>query len=91
MSALERFLGGSVLGVAIRLIAVSVAVGVLMSWLNLTPWDMIDNFREALAHLYQRSSFILRGVFTYFMLGAVIVIPIWLIVRFMKSVPSRKG
>lgn len=89
--SLERFMGGSVIGVVIRLIVISIAVGVVLSWLNLTPWDLIQNLRESLTHLYERSSVIFRELFGYFAIGAVVVIPVWLILRLTKAVPGKKG
>ena len=46
MNALERFLGGSIFGVLVRLIALSVAVGVVLAWLDLTPWALVDSLRR---------------------------------------------
>ena len=91
MSTMERFLGGSVLGVTIRLVAASIAVGVVLSWLNITPWDLLQNLRESLIHLYERGYYIFRDLFGYFAIGAVVVIPIWLILRLTKSVPGKRG
>ena len=88
--SLERFLGGSVIGVVIRLIVISIAVGVVLSWLNLTPWDLIQNLRESLVRLYERSSVIFRELFGYFAIGAVVVIPIWLVLRLTNSLPGGK-
>jgi len=90
MMSLERFMGGSVIGVVIRLIVISIAVGVVLSWLNLTPWDLIQNLRESLVRLYERSSVIFRELFGYFAIGAVVVIPIWLVLRLTKSLPGGK-
>ena len=89
--SLERFLGGSLIGVVIRLIVISIAVGVVLSWLNLTPWDLIQNLRESLFRLYERSSVIFRELFGYFAIGAVVVIPIWLVLRLTKALPGKKG
>ena len=89
--SLERFLGGSLIGVVIRLIVISIAVGVVLSWLNLTPWDLIQNLRESLFRLYERSSVIFRELFGYFAIGAVVVIPVWLVLRLTKALPGKKG
>ena len=91
MSTLERFMGGSVIGVTIRLILASVAVGVVLSWLNITPWDLLQNLRESLHRLYERSYYIFHDLIGYFAIGAVVVIPVWLILRLTKSVPGKKG
>jgi hypothetical protein len=87
MNALERFLGGSLLGVLIRLIALSVAVGVVLAWLDLTPWAVLDSVRRFVTRLFARGFDAVRDLFGYFVLGAVIVVPIFILIRLVKSVP----
>jgi hypothetical protein len=90
MNGLERFLGGSPIGVAIKLIALSIAVGVVLAWLDLTPWTVIESFRRFVERLFANGFEAVRDLFGYFLLGAVIVIPLWLILRLLKSVPAGR-
>jgi hypothetical protein len=90
MNGLERFLGGSLLGVLIRLIALSVAVGILLAWLDLTPWAVLDSVRRFVARLFARGFDAVRDLFGYFLLGAVIVVPIFILIRLVKSVPAGR-
>lgn len=90
MSALERFLGGSLVGVVVKLVALSVAVGVVLAWLDLTPWALIDSFRRFIERILAHGFDAVRDLFGYFLLGAGIVVPIWLIVRLAKSAPSGR-
>jgi Family of unknown function (DUF6460) len=90
MSALERFMGGSVLGTLLKLAVISIAVGLVLAWLNLTPWDVLDNLKRSFDHLFSRSFSILHDLFGYLLVGAVIVIPIWIVLRLVKSAPSGK-
>jgi Family of unknown function (DUF6460) len=87
MDGLERFLGGSVMGVLIRLIALSIAVGVVMAWLDLTPWALIESFRRFLQRVFNHGFDAVRDIAGYFLLGAMIVVPVWLVIRLVKSVP----
>ena len=89
MNGLERFLGGSVLGVLIRLIALSIAVGVVMAWLDVTPWAVIESFRRFLSRLLAHGFDAVRDLAGYFLLGAAIVVPVWLVIRLIKAVPGR--
>lgn len=90
MNGLERFLGGSVIGVLIRLIALSIAVGVVMAWLDLTPWAVIESFRRFVQRILAHGFDAFRDVVGYFLLGAAIVVPIWLVIRLVKSVPAGR-
>ncbi|SJZ68400.1 DUF6460 domain-containing protein [Consotaella salsifontis] len=80
----HQFLGGSPLSVLIRLVLISLLVGVLLSWLSWTPNDIIrwivDFFDWAWSSLFGSFN---RAV-DYFLLGAAIVIPIFLISRLLK-------
>jgi hypothetical protein len=90
MVALERFLGGSVLGVLVKLIALSIAVGVVMAWLGLTPWTLLASLRHFIERVFDHGFDALRDVFNYFLVGAVIVVPIWLVIRLIKSAPAGR-
>ena len=90
MSALERFMGGSVLGTLLKLVVISIAVGLVLAWLNLTPWDVIANLRHSLEHLLARSTSIVHDLVSYFLVGAVIVVPVWIVIRLLKSAPTGR-
>jgi uncharacterized membrane protein YqjE len=81
----ERFMGGSVTSTIIKLVVISVAVGLVLAWLNLTPWELLENIRRSLEHLFARGFGMVRDLFGYFLLGAVIVIPVWIILRLLQS------
>jgi hypothetical protein len=87
---MERFVGGSLLGTIIKLVVVSVAVGLVLAWLDLTPWELLENLRRSVEHLFARGFGMIRDLFGYFLLGAVIVIPVWIVLRLLKSAPSGR-
>lgn len=90
MSRLEQILGGSVVGVVIRLVLISILVGVLLSWLNLTPWQLVGNLKNWLLGVYARGAYILRDLLDYFVLGAIVVVPVWILLRLTRSASSRQ-
>lgn len=80
-----RFLGGSPLSVVVRLAMLSIIVGVILSAFGLDPLDIVQSI-EALFHTVWNMGFdAIVWVWRYFLLGAVLVVPIWLVVRLMKS------
>ena len=87
---MERFFGGNPGVVVIRLMIISVIVGVLLSALGLDPRDIIDSFIRLLERVYNMGFEAIEWALRYFLLGAVIVFPIWLISRVMKLM-GRSG
>lgn len=81
---MERFFGGNPGLVVIRLMIISVIVGVLLSALGLDPRDIIDSFVRLLERIYEMGFEAIEWALRYFLLGAVIVFPIWLVARVLK-------
>ena len=83
--AFTRFLGGSPLGVLGRLILLSILVGVLLSVFGLDPWNIIRSIQTLIRRIWDMGFDAIDWVWRYFLLGAVLVVPIWLIVRLVKA------
>lgn len=81
---MERFFGGNPGMVLIRLAIISLILGILLSILGLNPADIIRSFQRLIERLYDMGFEAVIRVFRYFLLGAVIVFPIWLISRVFK-------
>jgi hypothetical protein len=88
---MERFFGGNPGVVVIRLMIISIIVGVFLSALGLNPWDIIDSFKQLLIHIYNLGFDAIDWVIRYFLLGAVIVFPIWLIARVTKVIGKNNN
>ncbi len=83
-SVATRVLGGSPLTVLVRLGAVSLIVGALMSWLGIDALDILDDLQRAFAHLYGSGFAALRGLGGTVLAGAAVVLPVWLVLRVMS-------
>lgn len=83
---LTRFFGDSPLRVLVRLAFLSLVVGVIMAALGLEPMDLINNLIAFVQGLYNAGFETLMKAGRYFMIGAVIVVPIWLLSRLFKLV-----
>jgi len=81
----SEFLGGSPLSVVVRLVLLSVLVGVIMSALGLDPWNIFQSIERLIRSIWNMGWDAVVWLWRYFLLGAVIVIPIWLIVRLAKG------
>ena len=86
---LSRFLGGSPLAVAFRLILLSILVGVVLAAIGFDPWNIVSSIRRLFNWIYDLGFDAINGLWRYFLLGAVIVIPIWLISRLFGAPRGR--
>ncbi|MGI6245505.1 MAG: DUF6460 domain-containing protein [Pseudochelatococcus sp.] len=83
--SLNRFLGGSPGGVLIRLLFLSLVVGAVMSWLGLTPIDLYEGTVALVRDLVDDGFAGLRHVGTWLMYGAMVVVPVWLLLRLLRG------
>ena len=81
----DRFFGGSPLWVVVRLILLSIVIGVLLSALGLDPWNILQSVERLIRRILDLGWDAVAWLWRYFLLGAVLVIPIWLIVRLVRS------
>ena len=82
---MTKVFGGSPLAVLGRLILVSILVGVILSALGLDPFDIVRSVRKLIESIWNMGFDAFRWLWRYFLLGAVLVVPIWLIVRLAKG------
>ena len=81
----SRFFGGPPLWVLARLALLSILVGVVLSVFGLDPFNILASLERFVQSIWNMGFDAVRWVWGYFLLGAVIVIPIWLIVRLAKG------
>ena len=84
MSSITRFLGDSPLRVAIKLIVVSFLVGIVMATFGWSPWDVFYRIEDFFVGLWNMGFDAIYRFGTYFMLGAAVVIPIFIILRILS-------
>jgi Family of unknown function (DUF6460) len=86
---LHRFLGGSPITVAFRLILLSILVGVVLAAVGFDPWNIVYSIRLLFQRIWDLGYDAINGLWRYFLLGAVIVIPIWLLSRLFSTPRPR--
>lgn len=86
---IARFLGGSPLAVLGRLILLSILVGVVLAAIGFDPWDIAVSIRRLFEWIWNFGFDTITGLWRYFLLGAVIVVPIWLISRLFNAPRGR--
>jgi len=85
---LSRFLGGSPLTVLVRLVLLSLLVGVVLAAIGFDPWNIVYSIRRLIDWVWNLGFDAMNGLWRYFLLGAVIVIPVWILSRLFSS-PRR--
>jgi hypothetical protein len=85
---LDRFLGGSPLSVAVRLALLCVLVGFILTVFGFDPWNIWRSLQDLVQAIWNLGFDAIWSLWRYFLLGAVIVIPIWLIARLAKGARS---
>ena len=84
----RQFFGDSVAGTVIRLVLLSIVVGIVFSALGITPFNIVERIELLIRRIADLGFDTFRWAFNYFVLGAVVVIPIWFIVRLVKRDPK---
>ncbi len=68
----------------VRLFFVSLLVGAIMMWLNISPEQIFFRIEQALLDLWNMGFGALREIIRYVIAGAIIVIPAWIILRLLN-------
>ena len=84
-----RFFGGPPLSVIFRLVLLSILIGVILEVLGLDPWNVIDSLRSLILRIWDMGFDAVRWLWRYLLLGAALVVPIWLVMRLMGIARGR--
>src|SRR3989442_428776 len=86
---LYRLLRGSPPSVAVWLILLSILVGVVLAAIGFDPWNILNSIQLLFRRLWDLGFDAINWLWRYFLLGAVIVIPIWLLSRMFGASRGR--
>lgn len=84
-SSLERFMGDTPLRVAVRLIILSLVVGFVLSAFQLHPLELVRTMINFVERAFISVFKSMEDFIGYIVLGAVIVVPAWFVIRLMKA------
>ena len=82
---LRRFIGGSPFGVFIRLVLLSILIGFVLTVLGLDPRNILWSIEALIRWVFSLGFDAIESLWRYLLVGAAVVIPIWLIMRFVQS------
>ena len=84
MQTLNRFLGDSPGRVLVRLVFLSFVVGVVMAALGLEPMNLLDNLVRLVEGVWNLGFDAVEKAWQYLVLGAVVVVPVWIVLRVLR-------
>ena len=88
-SYVNRFFGGPPLAVIFRLVLLSILVGVILKVLGLDPLNILRSIEDLVRTVWDMGFDAIVWLWRYFLLGAAIVVPVWLIVRVIRAPKGR--
>ena len=86
---LTRFLGDTPTRVAVKLIVFSLIVGVIMSALGWSPSTIYNGVIRFFQRLWELGFDAIYNSLEYFLLGAAIVVPAFILIRLLNMRSSR--
>ena len=86
---LNRFFGGPPLSVIFRLILLSILIGVILEVIGLDPWNLIESLKRLVLRIWDMGFDAVRWLWRYLLLGAALVVPVWLVMRLMGIARGR--
>jgi hypothetical protein len=81
--------GGNPFGVLLRLALISIVVGIVMKALGIDLGNFFQRINELLRNIYDLGFGAIEWVLEYMLLGALVVVPIWLIARIASASRSK--
>lgn len=82
---LTKFLGDTPAKTFVKLAIVSFVVGIIMSALNFTPYEVWEAIRDFFVRLYDLGFEAIWKIAKYFVWGAMVVVPIFLVLRLLRA------
>jgi hypothetical protein len=81
----NSFLGDTPGRTAVKLAVVSLVVGVIMSALHFTPWDVWHAITDFARWLYDLGFEAFGRIGLYFVYGAMVVVPAFVLIRLLSA------
>jgi hypothetical protein len=88
---LNRFLGDTPLRVFVRLLVLSFVVGLVLSALNIRPLQVYHWVERVVWRIYDMGFAVFREALDYLLIGALIVVPVFVVMRLLKLGGGRRA
>lgn len=88
---MERFFGGSPAAIILQLAIASIIIGVVLAFFGFNPADLYDAVLRLSDWISSLGLDFVKKVLRYLLLGAIIVVPLWLLVRIFSYFGPRRS
>ncbi len=79
----QRVLGGSPVSVVLKLLFLSLVIGAILAGFGFTPTTLPSRILAAARSVWNLGFDAVRNAGAYILTGAMVVVPVWLVMRFM--------
>jgi Family of unknown function (DUF6460) len=87
----NKLMGDSVLAVIVRLAVISLIVGVILSALGISPANLFSSLNILAKRIYDMGFGAVEWVLQYMLVGAMVVVPIWLVAQILTKVRGPRA
>lgn len=74
----------------LKLLVASLLVGLVMRWFDITPRSLVANFGATVERMFNAVATFFGWAIDYILVGAVIVMPIWLVVFLLDRLKRKR-
>jgi hypothetical protein len=86
---MDKLLGGPVIPTLFKLLVASIVVGILLAFFGIQPVDLWRNFLDTVVRIWHMGFDAIDWSVRYILLGAVVVVPIWVALRLWAYLTTR--
>jgi hypothetical protein len=72
-------MSNSAVSTIVKIAIISLLVGLALAFFNIDPRSLVENLGETVVNIYEVVLSFLKWSLKYVLLGAVVVVPIWLV------------
>jgi hypothetical protein len=86
---LTRLVGGSPVGILVRLVLLSIVVGFILNAFDISPEQIFESLKQLVRTVWKMGLEPLHWLWRWFILGAAVVLPVWLVMRLMRGLSGK--
>lgn len=75
----------------VKLVLISFIVGLVISFFDINPRELLANFGETVQEIFALVARFIEWAVKYVLLGAIVVVPIWLIIFLIDKARGKKA
>jgi hypothetical protein len=88
-TVMDRIFGGPIVVTLLKLAALSLMVGLVFAAFGIDPLDLWRNFGSTIREAWALTFDALQWSFKYMILGAIVVLPLWILYRVLAAIAGR--